>query len=396
MDAREPGTLHCLNLLIYGMEGGRGGDAGSGPLGNAGGRGGDAWGIEAHAPQPFLQNLTISGMTGGRGGEGAPLEQALLPAHTALPTTKRFAGPGGDGGNAAGLALVANTLGYVRHNIVVRSLGGAAGGGGGGEAGIGHGVKASGSVLLLSYHDLWANEVDFSGCLPGWGLLRMDPLFAGCCGLPPYFLSQVAAGEEADSPCVDAGEEPAAAIFGEDRYTTRTDREPDRGILDLGYHFDEGEDPTVTPRPTWTPEGSPSPTPTPEATPSPEPTATPSCSELGVELLLPASHFRPGDLFQLQARICNPEEITYWRIPFFVVLDLFGELYFAPSWGSALDHYTITLFPGPLTMQVIPTFVWPAGVPDAEGVYFHGALTDAEMTTILGSPASESFGWSAE
>jgi hypothetical protein len=45
------------------------------------------------------------------------------------------------------------------------------------------------------------------------------------------YLSQVAAGQALDSPCLDAGD-PARAAYG----TTRTDGRPDTGALDIGYH----------------------------------------------------------------------------------------------------------------------------------------------------------------
>jgi hypothetical protein len=64
-----------------------------------------------------------------------------------------------------------------------------------------------------------------------------DPLFAeGPLGL--YYLSQTEAGQEADSPAVDAGSE-FAEDAGLDELTTRTDGLPDTGVVDLGFHFTE-------------------------------------------------------------------------------------------------------------------------------------------------------------
>lgn len=47
-----------------------------------------------------------------------------------------------------------------------------------------------------------------------------------------YYLSQLAAGQAVDSPCVDSGD-PAGSAFG----TTRTDESVDIGIPDMGVHF---------------------------------------------------------------------------------------------------------------------------------------------------------------
>ncbi|RJP21299.1 MAG: hypothetical protein C4520_09805 [Candidatus Abyssobacteria bacterium SURF_5] len=67
------------------------------------------------------------------------------------------------------------------------------------------------------------------------GNLDADPLFADG-PLGDYYLSQLAAGQSADSPCVDAGSDTAEAL-GLDAYTTRTDHQQDGGMVDMGYHY---------------------------------------------------------------------------------------------------------------------------------------------------------------
>ncbi|OGP58914.1 MAG: hypothetical protein A2V67_20785, partial [Deltaproteobacteria bacterium RBG_13_61_14] len=51
-----------------------------------------------------------------------------------------------------------------------------------------------------------------------------------------FYLSQTAAGQGADSPCVDAGGD-LASDLGLDAYTTRTDGVLDSGTVDMGYHY---------------------------------------------------------------------------------------------------------------------------------------------------------------
>ncbi|MCH9033995.1 MAG: hypothetical protein IID42_05765 [Planctomycetes bacterium] len=81
-----------------------------------------------------------------------------------------------------------------------------------------------------------------NSCVQGWdeslggvGNLGDDPLFAvgplGC-----HYLSQVAAGETADSPCIDGGLNTAEAN-GLNGRTTRSDVVGDSGIVDQGYHY---------------------------------------------------------------------------------------------------------------------------------------------------------------
>ncbi len=69
----------------------------------------------------------------------------------------------------------------------------------------------------------------------GPGNIYDDPLFVP----GPYgdaYLSQTAAGQGSDSPCVDAGSN-TAANHGLDSFTTRSDEVCDSGIVDIGCHF---------------------------------------------------------------------------------------------------------------------------------------------------------------
>ena len=71
-----------------------------------------------------------------------------------------------------------------------------------------------------------------------------DPQFAATHStdfLKNYYLSQIAAGQLTDSPCVDAGSTTATAA-GLDSYTTRTDHVADSNDVDMGYHYDASEE----------------------------------------------------------------------------------------------------------------------------------------------------------
>ena len=73
-----------------------------------------------------------------------------------------------------------------------------------------------------------------TGCklVYGDGILHKDPLFVSG-PLGDFYLSNRSAGQEYTSPCVDAGSD-QAGVLGMSRYTTRTDRVPDTGMVDLG------------------------------------------------------------------------------------------------------------------------------------------------------------------
>jgi len=84
----------------------------------------------------------------------------------------------------------------------------------------------------------WPSSVDHS-CLQaemeGEGNFVADPLFASG-PLGDYYLSSVEAGQEADSPCIDAGST-SASITGVSHLTTRTDGAFDADTVDIGYHY---------------------------------------------------------------------------------------------------------------------------------------------------------------
>lgn len=78
----------------------------------------------------------------------------------------------------------------------------------------------------------------------GQGNLSENPLFAsGPMGY--YYLSALDAGQDNDSPCIDAGSgTPADYDLG--AFTTRTDGAPDVDTVDMGYHYPvQGERPTI-------------------------------------------------------------------------------------------------------------------------------------------------------
>ncbi len=99
------------------------------------------------------------------------------------------------------------------------------------------------SKLSISYSDVEGGEsevfVDID-CILDWGdgNIQPDPLFASGPFAGDYYLSQFAAGQPFESPCVDAGSgdvnDPNIGMRG---YTTRTDGVPDANIVDMGFHY---------------------------------------------------------------------------------------------------------------------------------------------------------------
>ncbi len=308
-------------------------------------------------------------------------------------------------------------------------------------------VYSRGSSAIIRYCCDWRSG-SYWGCDPGEGCFNRDPEWRGG-ELGNYYLDQDS------SPCVNPGGENAwtAREAGMDVKTTDTAQLPDRHLADMGYHHSltafclggrvsdaagrpvenvefrligapadpeySGSDGdyvftqlakyqayTVTPyyrswtfdppdrqiyslnRPIldWDFTGYASPTPTPSPTPPPPP-PTPR-----IELRLNGHHFRPGDHFLLELEIENggPGQI----VDAYVLLDVWGEHWFWPSWGSPVDYKRIQLPAGSNHEEVLLEFDWPAGAGTAAGIKFWGAVFSAGTFDLLGEIAMVEFGFS--
>jgi len=99
------------------------------------------------------------------------------------------------------------------------------------------------STLEISHSTVEGGQSSCNGSLSwGDGMIESDPLFVtGYLG--DYYLSQTAAGQPVDSPCVDTGNPETQLIEG----TTRTDHVLDSGVIDMGFHYVESSpEPTTT------------------------------------------------------------------------------------------------------------------------------------------------------
>lgn len=147
--------------------------------------------------------------------------------------------------------------------------------------------------------------------------------------------------------------------------------------------------PTKTPTVTRTPTGTPS-----QETPTPAPTAAP-CEDTGVSLVMPAAQFTESDPCALAAVVCNATGVVFADEKLFVFLEAYGYFYFAPSWTQDLDYYgdQMDFQPGEIILQVIDEFAWPVGAGSGEA-RFWGALTDPDITAVIGSLGQWDFTWS--
>ncbi len=247
------------------------------------------------------------------------------------------------------------------------------------------------SILKMNFRAQRSGAHVAEGCTLNWGDGMIDeaPLFTvGVEG--GFYLSQTAAGQGENSPCVDAGNESASNITFEgpdgnvcmDELWTRTDEVVDYDEADMGYHYGMLSCPlTPTPFPTAT-----------HIPTSPTPTMNPN---LAVDLTLSKTTFVPGDLFLLAALISNPGPDTYQNQPFVVLLDAYSIYFWHPTWTETFDYEPLNLDIETIDKEIL-RFDWPDEPSSGSGIKFYGALLNEEFNDILGLFDMVEFGWAPE
>ncbi|RJP78877.1 MAG: T9SS C-terminal target domain-containing protein [Candidatus Zixiibacteriota bacterium] len=163
---------------------------------------------------------------------------------------------------------------------------------------------------------------------PGAGNFNSNPLFVTGPG-GNFYLSQTAAGQAQQSPCVDAGDPAAAMITG----ATRTDEVQDAGVVDMGYHYAAGGAPPAPVTITLTP--------------------------LNPPLQIPAA----GGSFSYDANLINTTP-TAQDFDVWVMVQLPG----GPWYGPALGPLALTL-PGSANLTRTRIQNVPAGAPSGDYLY---------------------------
>ena len=129
------------------------------------------------------------------------------------------------GGRGGGIHVYDSTN-TIANNIIVNNVAGSGGG---------IGASTNGHATLMN-NDVWNNTGgNYYNITPGPNDISEDPLFVTG-PLGDYYLSQTAAGQPQNSPCVDYGFATAESLELH-TFTTRTDTIYDEGIVDLGYHY---------------------------------------------------------------------------------------------------------------------------------------------------------------
>lgn len=186
---------------------------------------------------------------------------------------------------------------------------------------------------------------DIQGGYPGIGNIDADPLF-----IAPesqnYRLSE-------NSPCIDAGTDSGAPSTDLEDNTR-----PQGGAYDIGAYEYLG----------W-----------------------PSIIRSYVKM--PVHSFNPGDYAACTALVWNASSESLVGYPMFVVLNILGFHYCAPSF-TELDCFTRDFPVGLTEVEVIPGFIWPENTGLASGIIWYAFLTNPEMTELVSELGVFDFGWS--
>ncbi len=116
------------------------------------------------------------------------------------------------------------------------------------------------------------------------------------------------------------------------------------------------------------------------------------CDETGCTIDMPDDFFQPGDTCYCTTTVCNATTETYHDIPLFVVLDIYGNYYFAPDFTD-FTYFVVNLTPGLREVTILKEFTWPTGAGALSDIYWYAALTDQQVTTTVGNVAVFKFGW---
>jgi len=120
------------------------------------------------------------------------------------------------------------------------------------------------------------------------------------------------------------------------------------------------------------------------------------CDQMGVTLELSRTLFHTGDTFSCIAHVCNNTGDTLTGYPLLVLLDVYGSLFWAPSFSQEFDCFLdeYPAFPeGTTDVEVLPSFTWPPNAGSAQGIRFYAALTDPAIRILIGHWDISEFGW---
>ncbi len=111
---------------------------------------------------------------------------------------------------------------------------------------------------------------------------------------------------------------------------------------------------------------------------------------------MPAHFYYPGDPFSTHIRVWNAETFHLENYPLFIILDIHGQLFFAPDFSGEVSYYDDLIFPAEQesAFELIPVFQWPDSAGTMTGLAWYGGFTTPDMSAMYGELGVFYFGWS--
>ena len=197
---------------------------------------------------------------------------------------------------------------------------------------------------------------DIQGGFAGEGNIDKEPRFVtGLRGT--FYLSQKSAGQNVNSPCVDAGRNQASdttfigriGIEKISDYSTASNETNDSGVADMGYHY------------------------------------MVSLPAFRTQPNMPEAYFHPGDTCKLDLMIKNYSK-HFNSALIFVALNIGTEFWFWDGWSQDIDFVDDSLSWGEWERSILPPFTWPdTGDSSLDGIVFYSAVIDPITSALLGS-----------
>lgn len=115
-------------------------------------------------------------------------------------------------------------------------------------------------------------------------------------------------------------------------------------------------------------------------------------SDIWYDLSLSDHTFQNGESFLLNRSIHNSFSNTVTVVEY-IILDVYGQYWFAPSWTQTAESVTQTAFPSSTRTNTILDFTWPQIDGSAGGIRIWGGIVMFETSDLLDYDLVE-FGWS--
>ncbi len=128
----------------------------------------------------------------------------------------------------------------------------------------------------------------------------------------------------------------------------------------------------------------------------PTPTPTPDPRSITIRLWMNDTNFSPGDLCMSTVTVDNDtgQSLNGYRL--YVVLDIYGTYFFAPSLGTEVDSFSndYPVFdPGETVITLLPAFTWPYNRLEALNALWMAALIDPDNGSVITGWDTWRFTW---